>query len=591
MNKKEVIKVSGANNLTSGQQFITKIQERQKKLFINSPIIKSVLIISLPSMIIALMTSLYVFSDQIIMANLVPHFKPFENLVGQTEYNDFLKYLVALKSTGIGLNLTEYNSQLIVRNAVANITPITVFINAATLLVANGTSTNFSKMNGKLNTKGAQNVWSIGFYSNIIICGITMILLFSICHLLVQLENGNPLKQLTSATSSIKEACQIAGLHFEDVYPTLEDVYMKANDMILSYSCSYSYIIIGGMMLSMFSAFLSLLIISEGKQKMVVIAAVVSNLINLLFDFIFIYYGQMAMIGGAIATIIGWTFNCCWYFFQIYLMNKREETALVYSALKISGHKWNWELTWNIISIGLPSFLRNLSMGIATWFQVFVLATLLIPAIGSGGVTANDYTNFYGAVNPIYNLFFPVMLGTIQGSRIISSYLFGAENYKRFRQVYWIAMIIGLVYGIFIFIIVGCILNKYMLLIFQINNNSVAQMMLMIGMLQMPVYAFTIGGQIIFQSTGKSLNASICALMQGIICNMPITFIMFGACIANKNIELFLWNPVIVVFTSSTIIFIWTVIYICDHYSPDVLNNNVRWLKKKGYLVPRGKYH
>ena len=33
MNKKEVIKVSGANNLTSGQQFITKIQERQKVIY------------------------------------------------------------------------------------------------------------------------------------------------------------------------------------------------------------------------------------------------------------------------------------------------------------------------------------------------------------------------------------------------------------------------------------------------------------------------------------------------------------------------------------------------------------------------------
>ena len=128
-----------------------------------------------------------------------------------------------------------------------------------------------------------------------------------------------------------------------------------------------------------------------------------------------------------------------------------------------------------------------------------------------------------------------------------------------------------------------------MLFVFQINNNAVAQTMLMIGMLQMPVYAFTIGGQIIFQSTGKSLNASICGLMQGIICNMPITFIMFGACIVNRNIELFLWNPVIVVFTSSTIIFIWTVIYIRNHYSPDVLNNNVRWLKNKGYLVPHEK--
>ena len=60
-------------------------------------------------------------------------------------------------------------------------------------------------------------------------------------------------------------------------------------------------------------------------------------------------------------------------------------------------------------------------------------------------------------------------------------------------------MIIGLIYGTFIFIVIGCALNQYMLLIFQINNNAIAQMMLMIGMFQMPVYAFTIGGQIIFQ--------------------------------------------------------------------------------------------
>ena len=585
MGKEQGIKIAGDGYLTAGQQFVIKTQERQKKLFINSPIIKSVLIISLPSMIIALMTSLYIFSDQIIMANLIPNFKPFENLVGP-DYQKFLEYVTKLNGTGIGLNLTLYNSQLIVRNAVANSAPITVLINAATLLVANGTSTNFSKMNGKLNTKGAQKVWSIGFYCNIIVSVITMIFLFSVCQLLVQLENGDPLKQLTNASSSIKQACQIAGLNFDYVYPLIEHVYTKANDMIMSYSCNYSYIIISGAMLSMFSAYLSLLIISEGKQKMVVIAAVVSNLLNLLLDFIFIYYARMAMIGGAIATLIGWTLNCSWYFFQIHLMNKRNETALAYSSLKIWGHNWNWKLTWNIISIGLPSFLRNLSMGIAVWFQVFVLSTLLIPAIGSSGVTANDYTNFYGAVNPIYNLFFPVMLGTIQGSRIMCSYLYGAENYKRFRLTYWIAMIISLIYGTLIFAIVGCALNKYMLLIFQIHNNSIAQMMLMIATLQMPVYAFTVGGQVVFQATGKSLNASICALMQGIVCNIPITFIMFGICLANGNVELFLWNPVIVVFTSSIIIFVWTVIYICNHYSPDIINEKVRWLKKKGYLKP-----
>ena len=157
MSKTKNTKIAGDSYLTAGQQFVIKTQKRQKKLFINSPIIKSVLIISLPSMVIALMTSLYTFSDQIIMANLIPNFKPFESLVGP-DYQKFFEYVKKLNSTGIGLNLTLYNSQLIVRNAVANSAPITVLINAATLLVANGTSTNFSKMNGKLNTKGAQNV-------------------------------------------------------------------------------------------------------------------------------------------------------------------------------------------------------------------------------------------------------------------------------------------------------------------------------------------------------------------------------------------------------------------------------------------------
>ena len=117
-------------------------------------------------------------------------------------------------------------------------------------------------------------------------------------------------------------------------------------------------------------------------------------------------------------------------------------------------------------------------------------------------------------------------------------------------------MIISLLYGTLIFAIVGCVLNKYMLLIFQINDNPIAKMMLLIATLQMPVYAFTVGGQVFFQATGKSLNASICSLMQRIVCNISITFIMFGACIANLNVELFLWNPVFVVFTSSIIIFI-----------------------------------
>ena len=48
MSKTKNTKIAGDSYLTAGQQFVIKTQKRQKKLFINSPIIKSVLIISSP---------------------------------------------------------------------------------------------------------------------------------------------------------------------------------------------------------------------------------------------------------------------------------------------------------------------------------------------------------------------------------------------------------------------------------------------------------------------------------------------------------------------------------------------------------------
>ena len=103
---------------------------------------------------------------------------------------------------------------------------------------------------------------------------------------------------------------------------------------------------------------------------------------------------------------------------------------------------------------------------------------------------------------------------------------------------------IGLIYGFLMMLLIGIALNSQMLGIFQINssqpNFDIAQIMLLIAMLQMPIYAFTIGGQIIFQATSKSLFASICGLMQGFICNLPISFIIAGVAMNIKVIELFL---------------------------------------------------
>lgn len=292
--------------MTSGQVFAIKTKQRQKKLFLDSPIVKGVLLISLPSMMIALMTCLYTFSDQIMMANLIPRYNPFETKVGWDAYNEYTGLVTLLNANG--LDITEYTSRLVVRSAVANTAPVTVFINAITLLVANGTSVAFSKMNGKGDYPGAQKVWCIGFYANIIIALCATAILLGCCGPLTSIENGSPLKELGKSHDQIIQTLIHHGstpAEAEAQYQVIYGVYEKANQMINSYSRDFCYIIISALILSMFDSFLSLLIISEGKQVIVVIATVVSNCVNILLDFFLIYFAKLAMIGGGLATLFG----------------------------------------------------------------------------------------------------------------------------------------------------------------------------------------------------------------------------------------------------------------------------------------------
>ena len=119
------------------------------------------------------------------------------------------------------------------------------------------------------------------------------------CPAIISLENGNPLSQL----EQIKDKAM--AIISADQYQNLYQVYKEANNMIIEYAQNYSFIILSAMILSMFDSFFSLLIISEGRQKMVVFAAVVSNVVNLIMDFVLIYVVHLAMVGGALATLIG----------------------------------------------------------------------------------------------------------------------------------------------------------------------------------------------------------------------------------------------------------------------------------------------
>jgi Na+-driven multidrug efflux pump len=117
---------------------------------------------------------------------------------------------------------------------------------------------------------------------------------------LIRLEQGNSLQK---SLDEIQNNSYIQS-HHED-YIIIKTVYQIAFNKTFDFDLKFIYIIGAGATFAIFTQFFSLLVISEGKQAFIVIVAVACNLFNILLDFVLIKYAQLAMVGGAIALVLG----------------------------------------------------------------------------------------------------------------------------------------------------------------------------------------------------------------------------------------------------------------------------------------------
>lgn len=406
----------------------------------------------------------------------------------------------------------------------------------------------------------------------VLCCGLAIVL--------VNIEQGNSLQ---SAIKRIPE-----GLSADDKL-LVKNIYEVASQQIRTFTLNYIYVLGSCATFAIYTQFFSLLIIAEGKQLFVVIVAIACNGLNLFLDWIFIQYAHLAMIGGAIATDIGWLFNTLLYVWYIYYLERRRQSNLHLTALKHINY--NPSNFWGIFSLGLPSFLRNLSMAIAATIQISLLIAVVNKA--GSGVNADQFQNIYGAVNPIYNLLYTAEFGIINGARVVCSYNYGAKNYKRVRSSQWIVNLLSLIYGAIVFGVIGFALADPILGLFNINNKlpinefNSAHLILRIAILQMPMIAIGIGGMMMFQATGRWWQASICGLMQGVICCIPISFLVQFIAISTHSVTLFLWCPFMVLATSALAMLTWSLIYTRLHLSPDIKGRKLRQ-KYDQYLTKIG---
>ena len=142
---------------------------------------------------------------------------------------------------------------------------------------------------------------------------------------------------------------------------------------------------------------------------------------NAILDPIFIFALGMGIRGAALATVICQLIALVYTF--IFLSDKRRFLHFSKPLFRI-----NWRVARRSIAIGSGPFLMNLAASLVALFVNQQLRKY-------GGDLA---IGAYGIINRFSMLFLMICMGFNQGLQPIAGYNFGAKQYSRVREVFWL---------------------------------------------------------------------------------------------------------------------------------------------------------
>lgn len=282
------------------------------------------------------------------------------------------------------------------------------------------------------------------------------------------------------------------------------------------YGKDYLSIILIGLIPMTLSMVLNNLVRAEGKPMISMYTLMIGAGLNIVLDAILIFVFDMGVSGAAIATVIAQTSAASFIF--IYAYSKHSQLSVHFNHF----FHINLKLTWEALTVGFPTFLRN-----ATGALISIIILKLISNYGSSVDQITTYQSIYGVINRVITFVFLPAFGIVQGLVPIVSYNFGAKQYKRLSIAIKHAIKIIFIYFIlgYAFIYIG---SPFIFKAFSdansqqfINLGTDAFRVLAIGFV---VVGFQIVASSIFQSFGYPVKATIVTLSRQVIFFIPLVY-------------------------------------------------------------------
>ena len=248
---------------------------------------------------------------------------------------------------------------------------------------------------------------------------------------------------------------------------------------------------------------------NDNAPNLAMLAMILGTLSNVVLDYIFIYPFKLGMFGAALAT--GTTPILSLIILSFHFIRKKNNFKIIKCKINLQDIK-------RIISLGIPSFITEVSSGI-----IILLFNFTILSISNNtGVAA------YGIIANLALIVVSIFTGIAQGIQPIISKNYGKGNRDNIKTIFNYGLITSVVLG------VGCYLIgfKFSEEIVNLFNNEGDIVLLSMAVEGVKIYfiAFIIMGLNIvttsfFASINEAKESFIISIMRGLIVVVPLTFL------------------------------------------------------------------
>ena len=284
--------------------------------------------------------------------------------------------------------------------------------------------------------------------------------------------------------------------------------FFGASENTLPYAKEYITIILIGNVITHVYFGLNAAMRSSGFPKKAMALTIFTVVFNTILDPIFIFVFDMGIAGAAWATVLAQTVAMI-----IVLKHFSDKERAFHFERGI--FRLDMRVAKDSLAIGMGPFLMNAAACLVTLF----INQQLRDYSGDLGIGA------YGICNRLIFMFIMICMGLNQGMQPIAGYNYGAKQYSRVKEVFWMTAKLGTIVTCICFII-GMFFPRIAVGIFT-HDEALMEMAshgLRILVIGFPIVGFQMIGTNFFQCLGMVKKSVILSLSRQILFLLPLLY-------------------------------------------------------------------